>query len=105
MSELKPLSTPVLLRIAQLLNVPLKSLVATIGLLDEGGTVPFISRYRKEATGNLDETQIRAIQEKLEYFRELEERRGPDPASIPGQGQHRPGRRGTLKNHPPHNAQ
>src|SRR5258708_9940877 len=86
MSELKPLSTPVLLRIAQLLNVPLKSLVATIGLLDEGGTVPFISRYRKEATGNLDETQIRAIQEKLEYFRELEERRETVLATIQEQG-------------------
>src|SRR6267378_8208940 len=75
MSEPKALSTPVLLHIAQLLNVSLKSLVATIALFDEGGTVPFISRYRKEATGNLDETQIRAIQEKLEYFRELEDRR------------------------------
>src|SRR5258708_30332358 len=86
MSELKPLSTPVLLRIAQLLNVPLKSLVATIGLLDEGGTVPFISRYRKEATGNLDETQIRAIQEKLEYFRELEERRETGLTTLQEQG-------------------
>ena len=75
MSEPKALPTAVLLHIARILNVPLKSLVATIGLLDEGGTVPFISRYRKEATGNLDETQIRATQEKLEYFRELEERR------------------------------
>ena len=73
MSEPKPLPTPVLLHIAQLLSVPLKSLVATIGLLDEGGTVPFISRYRKEATGNLDEVQIRSIQDNLEYFRELEE--------------------------------
>ena len=54
MSEPKPLPTPVLLHIAQLLSIPLKSLVATIGLLDEGGTVPFISRYRKEATGNLE---------------------------------------------------
>src|ERR1700730_15313771 len=69
------LSTPVLLHIAKLLDVSLKSLAATIGLLDEGGTVPFISRYRKEVTGNLDEVQIRAIQEKVEYFRELEERR------------------------------
>jgi hypothetical protein len=43
------------------------SLVAVIGLLDEGGTVPFIARYRKEATGNLDEVQIRAIEEKLAY--------------------------------------
>jgi uncharacterized protein len=86
MSEPKLLSTPVLLHIAQLLNVPLKGLVATIGLLDEGGTVPFISRYRKEATGNLDEIQIRAIQEKLEYFRELEDRRETVLATIQEQG-------------------
>jgi len=64
------LSTQTLLFIAQTLSLPLKSLVATIGLLDEGGTVPFIARYRKEATGNLDEVQIRAIEEKLGYFRE-----------------------------------
>jgi protein Tex len=86
MSEPKTLHTTVLLHIAQILGVPLKSLVATIGLLDEGGTVPFISRYRKEATGNLDEVQIRAIQEKLEYFRELEDRRETVLSTIQEQG-------------------
>src|SRR5579872_2478006 len=86
MSDPKALSTPVLLHIAQSLNVPMTSLVATIVLLDEGGTVPFISRYRKEATGNLDETQIRAIQEKLEYFRELEDRRETVLSTIQEQG-------------------
>src|SRR5713101_4720656 len=86
MSEPKALSTPVLLHIAQLLNVSLKSLVATIALFDEGGTVPFISRYRKEATGNLDEIQIRAIQEKLEYFRDLEDRRETVLSTIQEQG-------------------
>src|SRR5437899_4030256 len=86
MADPKALSTSVLLHIAQILSIPLKSLVATIGLLDEGGTVPFISRYRKEATGNLDETQIRDIQEKLEYFRELEDRRETVLASIQEQG-------------------
>src|SRR5438552_11241220 len=86
MAQPKALPTPVLLHIAQILNVSLKSLVATIGLLDEGGTVPFISRYRKEATGNLDETQIRAIQEKLEYFRELEDRRETVLSTIAEQG-------------------
>jgi uncharacterized protein len=60
--------------------------VATIGLLDEGGTVPFIARYRKEATGNLDEVQIRDVQEKLEYFRELEDRRETILESIKEQG-------------------
>src|SRR6266436_6109356 len=86
MAQPKALPTPVLLHIAQILNVSLKSLVATIGLLDEGGTVPFIARYRKEATGNLDETQIRAIAEKLEYFRELEDRRETVLATIQEQG-------------------
>ena len=66
MTDLKALPTPVLLHIAKLLAVSLQSLVSTIALFDEGGTVPFIARYRKEATGNLDEVQILAIQEKLE---------------------------------------
>src|SRR5260370_31554241 len=87
MAQPKALPTPVLLHIAQILNVSLKSLVATIGLLDEGGTVPFISRYRKEATGNLDENQIRSIQEKLEYFRELEERRQTGLIPLQEQGE------------------
>ena len=69
------LSPEILVHIAKILSVPLKGLIATIELLDEGGTVPFIARYRKEATGNLDEVQIRAIEEKLAYFRELEDRR------------------------------
>ncbi len=86
MSEPKALPTPVLLHIAQILNVSLKSLIATIELIDEGGTVPFISRYRKEATGNLDEVQIRAIQEKLDYFRELEDRRETVLSTIQEQG-------------------
>jgi uncharacterized protein len=66
--------------------VSLQSLVATIGLFDEGGTVPFIARYRKEATGNLDEVKILAIQEKLEYHRELEERKTTVLDSIKEQG-------------------
>src|ERR1700693_308233 len=92
-----PLPTPVLLHIAQLLQVPLKSLAATIGLLDEGGTVPFISRYRKEATGNLDEVQIRAIQEKLEYFRELEDRRETVLSTIQEQGKLTPELRAKIE--------
>jgi len=80
------LSTPVLIHIAQQINVPLKGANAVIELLDEGATVPFIARYRKEATGNLDEVQIRDIQEKLEYFRELEERRKTVLDTIAGQG-------------------
>jgi uncharacterized protein len=75
MPQQTALPTPLLIHIAGILNIPLKSLIATIQLLDEGGTVPFIARYRKEATGNLDEVAITAIEEKLAYFRELEERR------------------------------
>ena len=86
MTDLKALPTPVLLHIAKLLEVSLQSLVSTIALFDEGGTVPFIARYRKEATGNLDEVQILAIQEKLEYFRELEDRRATVLGSIQEQG-------------------
>src|SRR6267378_340562 len=97
MSETKALPTPILLHIAQILSVSLKSLVATIGLLDEGGTVPFISRYRKEATGNLDETQIRAIQEKLEYFRELEDRRETVLNTIQEQGKLTPELRAKIE--------
>jgi uncharacterized protein len=80
------LSPSVLVHISKLINVSLKSLVATIELLDEGATVPFIARYRKEATGNLDEVQIRDSQEKLEYFRELEDRRAMILQTIADQG-------------------
>src|SRR5579872_5338228 len=86
MAELKALSTPVLIHISKQINVPLKGMVAVMGLLDEGATVPFIARYRKEVTGNLDEVQIRDVQEKLEYFRELEDRRETVLESIGEQG-------------------
>ncbi|HTB20952.1 MAG TPA: Tex family protein [Bryobacteraceae bacterium] len=86
MSELRPLSSDLLLHIAATLQISLKSLVATVELLDEGSTVPFIARYRKEATGNLDEVQIRAIEEKLLYFRELLSRKETILASIEEQG-------------------
>ncbi|MDR1934937.1 MAG: RNA-binding transcriptional accessory protein [Candidatus Accumulibacter sp.] len=59
---------------------------AAAGLLDEGATVPFIARYRKEATGGLDDTQLRALDERLVYLRELEERRAAILASIAEQG-------------------
>ena len=86
MPEPKSLSPAILLHIARTLNVPLKSLVATIELLDEGGTVPFIARYRKDVTGNLDEVQIRSIEENLAYFRELEDRRETILRTIADQG-------------------
>lgn len=86
MSELLSLSPDLLIHIVSTLQIPLKSLIATIELLDEGATVPFIARYRKEATGNLDEVQIRAIEEKLLYFRELVSRKDTILASIQEQG-------------------
>ena len=86
MKENLILSPEILLHIAQTLNLPMRGLVAVIELLDDGGTVPFIARYRKEATGNLDEVQIRNIEEKLAYFRDLTERRATILASIAEQG-------------------
>jgi uncharacterized protein len=86
MAEPQALPPPVLLHISQQIAVPLKGLVSTIALLDEGATVPFIARYRKETTGNLDEVEIRSIQEKLAYFRELEDRRATVLATIADQG-------------------
>src|SRR5215472_12914618 len=86
MTEKKTLSPEILLHISHILNIPMRGLVAVIELLDDGGTVPFIARYRKEATGNLDEVQIRAIEEKLAYFRDLADRRETILASIAEQG-------------------
>ena len=63
-----------------------QSVAAVIALLDEGNTVPFIARYRKERTGNLDEVQIRAIEERREYLVELETRRAAILASVSEQG-------------------
>ena len=62
-------------RIAQELKVDEKQVIASVGLLDEGATVPFISRYRKEVTGGLDDTQLRSLDERLNYLREMEDRR------------------------------
>ncbi len=86
MTEPKPLAPEVLHHIARLLGIPISSLLATIALLDEGGTVPFIARYRKEATGALDEVKIRDIEDKLAYFRDLTSRRETILASIGEQG-------------------
>ena len=59
---------------------------AAVDLLDGGATVPFIARYRKEATGTLDDAQLRTLDERLRYLRELEERRAAILASIDEQG-------------------
>ncbi|MDO3381429.1 Tex family protein [Gilvimarinus algae] len=62
-------------RIAEELSIREQQVDAAVGLLDEGATVPFISRYRKEVTGGLDDTQMRTLEERLRYLRELEDRR------------------------------
>ncbi len=77
---------PIESRIAQELSVADKQVAAAVALLDEGATVPFIARYRKEATGGLDDTQLRNLAERLSYLRELEERRAAVIASIEEQG-------------------
>ncbi|ADV82882.1 Tex family protein [Terriglobus saanensis] len=86
MADVKPIDPQILLHIAQALNLPLPSVRSVVALLDEGSTVPFIARYRKEATGNLDEVQIRDTGERLSYFRELLARRDTILTSIAEQG-------------------
>ncbi|MDH0045814.1 Tex family protein [Pseudomonas juntendi] len=73
-------------RIAEELGVRLQQVEAAVGLLDEGSTVPFIARYRKEVTGSLDDTQLRHLEERLRYLRELDERRASILSSIEEQG-------------------
>ena len=73
-------------RIAQELSVQPSQITAAIQLLDEGATVPFISRYRKEVTGALDDSQLRTVEERLKYLRELEQRRETVLKSIEEQG-------------------
>ncbi|WP_163882563.1 Tex family protein [Paenibacillus favisporus] len=62
-------------QIAKELQLSLKQIRTTVGLLDEGNTIPFIARYRKEMTGELDENQLRGIEERVTYLRNLEERK------------------------------
>jgi uncharacterized protein len=70
------------IRIASELQARPEQVAAAVKLLDEGSTVPFIARYRKEATGGLDDTQLRTLEERLGYLRELETRRARSwPAS------------------------
>ena len=73
-------------RIAQELSVKPQQVNAAIKLLDEGATVPFIARYRKEQTGALDDSQLRQLEDRLRYLRELEERRDSILNSISEQG-------------------
>ncbi|HFA50438.1 MAG TPA: RNA-binding transcriptional accessory protein [Bacteroidetes bacterium] len=73
-------------RIAERLNIPSRKVESTIGLLEEGATIPFISRYRKEVTGSLDEVQIGDISSELKKFKELEKRKETILKTIEEQG-------------------
>jgi len=78
--------TSILERLALEVSAQPNQIAAAIALLDEGATVPFISRYRKEATGGLDDTQLRLLEERLRYLRELEDRRTAILENIESQG-------------------
>ena len=73
-------------QIAEELGVREQQIEATVALLDGGATVPFVARYRKEVTGGLDDTQLRTLEERLTYLRELEERRVAILNSVREQG-------------------
>ncbi len=77
---------PATRRIATELGVREGQVSAAVDLLDRGATVPFVARYRKEATGGLDDTQLRTLQERLGYLRELDERRAAILESVAAQG-------------------
>ena len=72
--------------IADEISAQTAQVTAAVGLLDEGATVPFIARYRKEVTGGLDDTQLRTLEVRLSYLREMEDRRAAILASIAEQG-------------------
>jgi len=84
-------------RIATELSVKPTQVVAAVALIDEGATVPFIARYRKEATGGLDDVQLRALSERLVYLRELEERRAAILKSIEEQNKLTPELRASIE--------
>src|SRR5262245_51378354 len=84
-------------RIAQELNVREAQVAAAVDLFDGGSTVPFVARYRKEATGGLDDTQLRTLDERLKYLREMEDRRSAILKSIEEQGKLTPEVRGQVE--------
>ncbi|HEX5581330.1 MAG TPA: Tex family protein [Gemmatimonadaceae bacterium] len=73
-------------RLSQELGLATRQIANTLALFDEGNTLPFIARYRKEVTGGLDEVQLRDVRDRAQYLRELEERRAAILESIEGQG-------------------
>ncbi|WP_374515159.1 Tex family protein [Niveibacterium sp.] len=88
---------PIESRLAAELGAHPHQVVAAVELLDAGATVPFIARYRKEVTGGLDDTQLRTLEERLGYLRELEDRRAAVIASIEEQGKLTPALRDEIE--------
>ncbi|OAN49866.1 RNA-binding transcriptional accessory protein [Paramagnetospirillum marisnigri] len=89
-------SAAITARIAQDLGVREAQVASAVQMLDEGATVPFIARYRKEATGGLDDTQLRNLEERLGYLREMEDRRASILKSIEEQGKLTPDLAGQI---------
>jgi protein Tex len=90
------IESPIELRLATELAVAVPQVAAAVSLLDAGSTVPFIARYRKEATGGLDDAQLRTLEVRLGYLRELEERRSAILKSIEDQGKLTPELRASV---------
>ena len=87
MTQLSPaLARKIAQTIADEIGAKTTQVLAAVGLLDEGATVPFIARYRKEVTEGLDDTQLRNLETRLAYLREMEDRRATILASIDEQG-------------------
>src|ERR1700750_2690935 len=84
-------------KIATELSVNEKQVSATVELLDEGATVPFISRYRKEVTGSLDEVQVAAVRTGIQQLRDLNKRREAILKSLPEMGKLTPEREAKIK--------
>jgi len=85
-SNTETLQLPLYERIATELSLKPEQVQRTVALLLDDATVPFIARYRKEATGNLDEEQIRRVAERHKYYQELEQRRATILATLTEQG-------------------
>src|SRR5512145_1974666 len=85
-------------RICQELSLPRSGVASVVALLNEGNTVPFIARYRKEATGSLDEVAIRAVEDRVTYYKELLERRETVLKNIDKQGKLTPELKARVEN-------
>ena len=72
--------------LAKEFSLKVSQVEATVGLIDDGNTIPFIARYRKEVTGSLDDTVLRNLDDRLKYLRNLEARKGEVSSLIEGQG-------------------